>query len=65
MDATMAPPPSPAPVIPTVVEQRPKRKKLEVEDFAGTAGENVVSWLEAVKQAQQMQMVVRRRLDVR
>ncbi|KAI9990491.1 hypothetical protein PInf_021519 [Phytophthora infestans] len=57
MDATMAPPPSPAPVIPTVVEQRPKRKKLEVEDFAGTAGENVVSWLEAVKQAQQMQMV--------
>ncbi|KAI9981072.1 hypothetical protein PInf_010481 [Phytophthora infestans] len=42
----------------TVVEQRPKRKKLEVEDFAGTAGENVVSWLEAVKQAQQMQMVL-------
>ncbi|KAF4145431.1 hypothetical protein GN958_ATG05378 [Phytophthora infestans] len=61
MAATIAPPPpppSPAPVIPTVVEQRPKRKKLEVEDFAGTARENVVSWLEAVKQAQQMQMVL-------
>ncbi|KAI9981889.1 hypothetical protein PInf_009669 [Phytophthora infestans] len=32
--------------------------KLEVEDSAGTAGENVMSWLEAVKQAQQMQMVL-------
>lgn len=58
MAATMAPPPpQPANLI-AETGSRSKKKKLEVEAFSGNAGENVVSWLETISQAQQRQLVL-------